>query len=447
MLLEFKVRNFASLRDEQSLTFFADRHREGRSEFAVPEQKKPALAVAGVFGANAAGKSNVIRALAWMRNAVLYSFSHWPPVPSDGRPGVPRDPFLFRQDARDDSTECSVEFIFKGRRYFYGFECDDERILYEALYEYASAKPRFIFRREGADDFHFGRSFEGPRKTSTQMVRPNSLFLSAAAAQNHPMLREVYSWFATTLQVATDNNYAERLDTTLQWYLDSDERHRRFVDILLRAADLNISGIEREEDADDAVWAEAVQRLRKAFESINTEEGFVFREALAPSISAWHETDDGAFKLQLGQESSGSVTWISMLGPLVHTLASGGVLCADELDARLHPIMVELVIRLFQDPRVNSQGAQLLFNSHAHYLLGRYPEHGLHRDQIWFAEKDHRSGASTLYPLTDFEGRNDQNVELRYFGGRFGGLPFIDESAVERLSREIQRGVHGPATD
>jgi AAA15 family ATPase/GTPase len=144
-----------------------------------------------------------------------------------------------------------------------------------------------------------------------------------------------------------------------------------------------------------------------------------------------HQSAEGPVGLSLNQQSRGTQAWFSLAGPILGTLDLGSLLCIDELDASLHPYLAREVIRLFQDPKKNPNDAQLLFNTHDTTLLGNLlGEPGLHRDQIWFVEKD-QEGASHLYPLTDFKPRKFENVERGYLQGRYGAIPFIEPAAIE----------------
>jgi uncharacterized protein len=146
------------------------------------------------------------------------------------------------------------------------------------------------------------------------------------------------------------------------------------------------------------------------------------------SIKTYHRRFDAAnqhvdkvvFNLD-EHESEGTKKLISLSGPLVDTLQRGRILIVDELDARLHPLLTQKIIRLFNDPRSNPNHAQLIFATHDTNLLDN---HLLRRDQIWFTEKD-RQGASHLYSLADFKVRNDASFEKDYIQGRFGAIPYL----------------------
>ncbi|MEK8144411.1 ATP-binding protein [Streptomyces sp. M10(2022)] len=154
-----------------------------------------------------------------------------------------------------------------------------------------------------------------------------------------------------------------------------------------------------------------------------------------------HRTAEGTFALDLAQESSGTRTWIGLVGPVVTTLAEGGVLCVDELDARLHPYLVDALVGMFQSRETNRTGAQLVFTTHEAALLGRNVRTELFRDQVWFTEKDPGTLTTRLFPMTEFAVRDSvDNLERRYLGGRFGAVPYLDDELLRDMAVAFRHG-------
>lgn len=433
MLLRFRVANHASLRDEQELSLIADRRREARAETPVPRSELRTVPVAAIYGANASGKSNVIDAIGWMRYAVAWSFQHWDPSG-----GVPRRPFEFRVGDGTSPTELDIDFVTNGVRYQYGFSCDDDRVLTEWLYDYPQGKVRRLFERDAEEPIKFGRGLTGRRKVIAELLRPNSLYLSVAAAQGHPLLSGIRKWFLYGIKMATDVDFSARLKFTIDRYLTNQDTDGEEVLMpLLKLADLGVSALEIDPEVETEVDIESEQHRKlsrsSGGERVSRGKGLLHR------VRALHQTKNGEFSLPLSEESNGTKTWIGLLGPVFTTLAHGSTLCVDELDARLHPELAAVLVGLFQDPEVNAHNAQLIFSSHETSLLGKNSHVKLNRDQVWFTEKDHHSGATTLFPLTDFQERDSASLEKRYLVGRFGALPFLDEDARARLAAEIRK--------
>ncbi|MFG2413369.1 AAA family ATPase [Streptomyces goshikiensis] len=433
MLLRFQVTNHASLRDEQELSLVAsDRHPE-RAERELAGGDHRAVPVAAIYGTNASGKSNVIDAISWMRQAVLSSFRRWDPTG-----GIPRRPFALRRDVTSPPTSFSVDFALNGVRHEFGFSVDDDRVTEEWLYYYPERKANRLYERKADSSVVFGRSLTGRKKIISELLRPNSLYLSVAAAQGHPQLSEVYRWFQTGLRLATDRNFRARLDHTVQLLLGGREQGEPApVMRLLQFADLGVSGLEVEEP-DEAVMDD-YQRLTQAMREALGERVRVEAPGLH-SVRVEHRTGEGVFPLDLGEESSGTRTWIGLMGPVLATLAQGAVLCVDELDARLHPYLVDALVGMFQSPDINRSGAQLIFSTHEAALLGRNVRTELFRDQVWFTEKDSDTLATRLFPMTEFHVRDSlENLEKRYLAGRYGAVPHLDDD----LMREISEAVGG----
>ncbi|NEC13505.1 ATP-binding protein [Streptomyces sp. SID8014] len=443
VLLRFQVTNHASIRDEQEISFIADTSAPHRVKTPVPGSTHHAVPVAAVYGPNASGKSNVLDALVWAGAAVHHSFAHWTPDQ-----GVPRRPFSLRPDARTYPSTYELDFVVGGVRYTYGFEVDDARVREEWLFFYPEGSRRKLYERvtddEGVSAMSFGRSLTGRRKVIADLLRPNSLYLSVAAAQGHALLGEVYRWFSTCLRSATDRDFRARLDYTVELYgaddSDGSASYRSSLRHLLSLADLGVSGLAIS-DPDE----KEAHELRRIAGAVRGVVGDHVQVDATPSrrVQVEHRTEDGVHHLGLHEESSGTRTWIGLLGPIVTTLRDGTVLIVDELDARLHPHLADVLVGLFQSPEVNCRGAQLLFSTHEASLLGRNSRTELLRDQIWFTEKDSRTSGTLVFPMSDFQVRPDtmQNLEKRYLEGRFGALPHLDDD----LLAELADSLHEPA--
>ncbi|WP_188828458.1 AAA family ATPase [Nocardia camponoti] len=401
----------------------AQRQVDGRPEVNVPGTSYAVVPVAAIYGANASGKSNMIAAMAWMRRAILDSYRKWDP---DG--GVPRIPFAFREDHAKFPSSFELDFVLDGIRHSYGFEVDDEQVLREWLEFFPEGRPRKLFERVGAD-VSFGRSMTGQRKSIADQLRlrTNSLLVSAGAQSGHGQLQAIREFFATMINSADDRDYAQRLHRTVAMFEASDETKRAAVRSLLSHADLGIVGLRAyEPDANQiAESARLVAMIREAFgREVRIEHSHSKR------VQVVHTTDTGTFELALERESSGTRTWIGLIGPVVAALESGGVLIVDELDARLHPLLVDALIGLFTHRQVNCLGAQLIFSTHDVTLMGRYAKSHLARDQIWFADKNANSLATSVFPLTEFKPRMDENHEIGYLLGRYGATPFFADDQL-----------------
>ncbi len=418
MLIEFRVENHRSLRDEQVLTMEAGRvgdetdarprHVTGHPESLLP--------VAVLYGANASGKSNVLASLAFMREAVLVSHRNWPPDE-----GVPRDPFAWGPK-RSEPSLFEVTALISDVRYQYGFLVNDECVLEEWLYAWPNRKKQVWFERDG-NTFEFGENLKGENKLIEEVTRPNALFISAATQHKHQQLTPIFSWFRAIDAIELSSRDAQSNpplhETTLARLLDdtatdarqappipsetSEKSLKERLRTLLRNADIGIVDISVNRSQSD----ESPRRGRpRRF----------WLKHQSESDDAW---------LPLEEESQGTRTLFRLALPILLAIEKGGVVLVDELEASLHPTLAQQIVRQFNDPTTNPRNAQLLFTTQDTNLLGTtLGEPTLRRDQVWLTEKD-GEGATVLYPLTDYKPRKAENLERGYLQGRYGATPYL----------------------
>jgi uncharacterized protein len=411
MLLRFKFANFRSFREDQEFSMvasaFADHpevllHPEGLDEGVLP--------VAAIYGANASGKTNVLRALHFMTNAVENSHKTWP---ADG--GVPAERFMADEVSRKSPSRFVVDFIVDGRRHQYGFEVSSEAVLEEWLYVYPNGKKQKWFRRVPHSPMSFGAKMPGENRTIENLTRKNSLFLSAAAQNNHEALLPVYKWFAKSLSFVRGERELWR-----RWTAEICARAecKQALAGLLAAADLGITDVKIVEE-------KMTEQHRKIFEALASILEPAGRQPEIPEtqskVRLLHRIGDKSVPFEFDEESDGTRAYFDLLGPVISALAEGRVICIDELDASLHPLLALEIVRLFNSPSVNPRGAQLIFNTHDTNLLN---SDLLRRDQVWFTEKDANAGTH-IYPLSDYKPRRDENLQSGYLQGRYGAIPFI----------------------
>lgn len=419
MFLRFSASNYRSLREKQELSLVAATSLKQANEqlLATPIPGTSVLRAAGIYGANASGKTNVLKALRFMVRAVLNSQTTWKPEHPISRPVFALDP-----TSAERPSEFEVEMLIDGVRYTYGFALNSERVTREYLHAYPHGRRRVWFERDvtSSPELVTGKLLVGENRAIWNLTRPNSLFLSAAAQNNHKMLAPIHSWFQSAFAFVEPGDETLRMAATLK--SSAIDSVRGDVLRLLVSADLGICGLElRDEEVPD----EAI----KMFEAIRTAvPTFPFPDKKHRSIQLSHKTCDGtgSVPLEWHSESKGTRTLFTLGVDVALALGTGGVLCIDELEDSLHPIIAINLLRTFTDPKSNPRGAQLIFTTHNTHLLG---ERALRRDQVWFTEKDNE-GATRLYPLTDFKPRLKENLEFGYLQGRYGAIPFLANQAL-----------------
>lgn len=436
VLVAFRAENARSFRDSFELSLLATSMAEESFVHPVPwrEGGSPisVLPVAGAFGANGSGKSNVLKVMHDMRSLVLRSFRH-----SDPEGGIDdRRPFLLDHRARTEPTRFEIDLVLNGIRHEYGVVVDDDRVLEEFAYWYPKGRAAVLFERT-ADNVELGAADRAKGRAVLELLRPNALFLSTAASAGHPRLLPLYQWFSRNLLLAEADSRPFRQAMTTEMLSDPESRAQ--VLALLHAADLGVTDAQKHDL--DPVMQDRLRRAARILSGLEGEpdpdEGPTF-EQLGVVLS--HQGTDGDVPLDPFDESLGTRVWFGLIGPVVSALRAGSVFLADELDASLHPALVSQLIRLFQHPGTNPQRAQLIFNSHDATLLGdAVTDRLLGRDQIWFVEK-RNDGNSHLYPLVDLDPRKQESIGKRYLAGRYGATPILSAQEFAAAAELITSG-------
>jgi len=397
MLIEFRVANFRSLRDEQAITLEADPEIDSEDIRlrSSTGHDCPLLPIAVIYGSNASGKSNLLAALGFMRTAVLHSADLWP-----AGHRIPRTAFAWAGRSAMPSL-FEVTLLLDQVKYQYGFQLDDYSILEEWLFKWDGLSRVRIFEREH-------QRLECPAETRPFLeavaaaTQPSGLYLSAGRVVPHTELGPLQRWFERIL-IASGNAFspAEETREHESWLPGVDGGHsqgwRHTLDFL-RSLDLGIVDIKLAQQA--VPGGTAVRR-----------------------ILVKHSTDENSW-LDLSDESRGTQCLIQLAPYIIRAIETGGLLLVDELESSLHPLIGLAIIRLFSDPSSNPHHAQVLFTTHDTRMLGTtLGDPTLRRDQVWFAEKD-KEGASVIYPLTDFRSSDCENLERGYLQGRYGAIPY-----------------------
>lgn len=417
MLIEFRVKNFRSLRDEQVLSMVAspDKTLKDTHVFATGLKAAPGLLrSAAIYGANASGKSTLLRALQFMQELVARSATRI-------RPGekFSVQPFRLDEASATEATAFELSFLDEGIRYQYGFAMTAERIVSEHLLVYKAFKPQRWFQRHhdihtNRDIYEFGPGLKGKKQVWEDATRPNALFLSMAAQLNSTSLRPVFDWITNNLVIF--NEYSPLTSEAAVQALQETKSKKRLCDFI-RAADISLADIEVTTRKVPAQPRRDDAGARKM--DASPEEMDVF------DLRFHHITDEGRASFPIEEESNGTRNLLYLAAPIMDILQSGAVLLVDELDTSLHTLLVRELVRLFNNPATNPGHAQLIFTTHDTSLLDA---DGLfRRDQIWFMEKG-ADQASELISLSEYSPRKNEALERGYLIGRYGGIPLLNRS-------------------
>ena len=411
MLIEFSISNYKSIRDEARLSLVADQGREHRDtnviEPSLMAESRPRHLVrsAAIYGANAAGKTNLLEALGAMKTMVRES--------GRGLDSLPMVPFRFEPAHAAMPTTMDVMIVVDGVRYQYGFAATATSVEKEWLHAWPRGRVQTWYERE-ADQYMFRDGLKGDKEVWGRTTRSDALFLSTAVGLNSEQLRPIHEWFVRRLRIAGIQGWSPVFSLEC---CEDDERRTEIVDFL-RSADFAISDLtlKKEEFDPGMLPKEMSSALRHQLRDD-------LKGAEIASLTLTHETPEGVSgNLDIEDESDGTQKMFALAGPWLDALEHGYVVVLDELHDNLHPNLVRFLIDCFHDPLRNVNGAQLLFTTHETAILN---QNVFRRDQVWFCERDQML-ATKLFALNEFRLRKGVvNLERAYLTGRFGALPFI----------------------
>ena len=391
MLLQFSVTNHRSIRDKTVISMKASKDSSLKECLITPDGKKELVPVMAIYGANAAGKSNVLHAMMQMKNMVCGDYAKL----LKGEK-LPQEPFAFTS-ADGQPTEFEVIYYYQEIKYAYGYSFNKERILTEYLYHWPNGREALIFSREG-DEYQFRENIQ-EQMTLASRTSENRLYLVSSNEWNCAQTEKAYLWFQQKLKglLGTGMTMEETISAIKKGGKEKQKilREMLFADLGIR--DVIVTGLK------DTPIVSTVHRLE-------SETGKI--------------TD---YSLMLGQESMGTQRFFCRIGMWMEAMESGSTLIVDEIESSMHPLLTRHLIEMVQDATINTKHAQLIFTTHDTGLLDLK---FMRRDQIWFAEKDERTMQTDIYALSDFSPRKGENVSKGYLQGRYGAIPFIGGGVV-----------------
>ena len=417
MIISFSVTNFRSFRERQTLNLHVEQGDELAQNIAYSDKegKIPVLRTAAVYGANASGKSNLLRAMLCTWQIILNSQRF------DRNASMPfYEPFALDEESQQKPVEFSLDFIAFGTRYRYAFAYTASEIVFEELAVYASNKEAVLFSRTKGDDVNsmkMGRRLTGQKRKTPFM--PHQLYLSVAAnTKGSPeVLGTIWDAFNSYMFVNLNNML---LPVRANILLETPEGRQKLVNFL-KAVDTGIESMSVEKNDE--------QILNAAFGNLEPYTRWQMFENNKYKIRCGHKNSKGEIVyFDLNNESVGTGRFLILVGHIYFALLRGEVLAIDELNNSLHPQLAEFLVELFNDPEVNSNNAQLIFTTHD---ITQMNQSYMRRDQLYFIDKND-AGESELYSLDEFsEVRKNTPFAKWYMQNRFQATPDIDYSALK----------------
>ncbi len=421
MLIEFSVGNYRSFKEIVTFSMVAanlrakDKTLDAQNSFVV-DDKLTLLKSAAIYGANASGKSNIAKALAFMKWFMVNSSRD---TQSTDAIGV--EPFRLSTETEGKPSHFELVFLMDGQKYRYGFEADRDRIVSEWLFYVPKTREVNLFKRD-LDDIKAAKAYDADG--IAKRTRLNALFLSVSAQFNVSVAERILKWTTEQIQIVSGLHD----QTYFAYTIDSFGKIEDKVNIveLTKRLDLGIDDIHlvNEDLNPDILPLDLVNNVKEMM----TKNGGSDLKFIGTYVRTSHRKfdQDGnsrsteIFDLGLN-ESDGTNKIFALSGLLIYMLKNGGTLIVDELDARLHPLISLAIVELFNSPESNPNNAQLVFMTHDTNLLSNRL---FRRDQIWFTEKN-RYGATSLYSLAEYKIRNDASFESDYIKGKYGAIPYI----------------------
>ena len=426
MLIEFKVKNFFSIKEEQTFSMLpAGKVQLSDNPNNVTSKSEAScnfnlLKSTIVYGANASGKSSFLKAFAALEYLVLESidFKLDQEIP-------PYEPFKLDEESKEAPVEFEIDFIANKIRYIYKIVFSKKEFLHESLVFYPKKQPAKLFIREKGIETSFGEYYTGSKKHE---LFDNQLLLSKAGSSDIKSLAEPYRYFSTYLYVHTvhDTGFDQSLIRTFSkfWAAKEHSSFRRNMHKLIQVADTGIMDFTLRERTVDEF---------KLPEDMTEEEKKKIADEYKYSIKTIHKmvrngNVTGETTFDLKEESTGTIKLMVVGGLILDALDDGSTIVIDELDKSLHPLLTKMLIQLFHSEKSNPNNAQLIFATHDVSLID---VDMFRRDQIWLTEKD-KLGCTEIYPLSDYTGLSKvKPLENWYLRGRFGGIPVINEFELD----------------
>ncbi|MFA0668552.1 ATP/GTP-binding protein [Vibrio splendidus] len=425
MIVDFTVTNFTSLKEEQLFSMYAEKdydlHGDNlffhKDDFAV-------LRTSGILGANASGKSNLFKAFRTLEKIVTTSYRH-----EEGDEIPWYKPYALCEFLSQSPIKMELEFIVKEKRYIYSIVFDQYNIQEESLYFYPSAKPAKIFHRHSPDNWKdedglsLGGYLKGGKRRHAFFANNAYLSVAGSSAESPEDIREVFQYFKR------DWSYLNSQSTPhiLKW--EQDDKAVRAMKSIMCGVDLGVSGFKFK---DKKLNKNITDSLADIPEEIREK----LVESFSKEISFAHANEQGGDTFfDLDDESLGTKRLSNVMPMLLLALKSGGVLFCDEIEQSFHAHVVELIIKIFNDPTVNLNNAQLIFTTHNIQVMKAKT---MRKDQLWLTEK--RNGATSFTSLQDFDSslRDNSPFDKWYAEGRLGGIPSLD---YYDISKGVRRAV------
>ena len=418
MFIEFTIKNFGPFKNKTTFSMESTPLDGNEGNLLDSPLKEPLLGAAVIFGANASGKSYILKAM-----EVLQLMVRAPMNPNITYPWY--QPFRASKDTLAAPTELSIAFTVGDIRYDYSISFDRNHVVSESLYRFPNGRKALVFLRNG-QNFQFGRTTMRGLKSSSLLTSPSSSFLSVAAQYNNEACMAAHMGIVNDI-IILGGNLSSMLNKVIE-HINTNPESKKHMMKAMRIADMgicDISGTVKTRKAEELINQIPQQVIGLMMATGNT-------EVAETSLYLEHDfkdsdVDRGMLRFPFEIESNGTMQLFCLMGPVIDALEQGYAVMIDEFGTFLHSDIAKWLIRQFRRAS-NPNRAQLIVNTQDQSLLSLEL---LRRDQVWFTQKDMDTGSSELYSLSDFNGvRADIDLQKSYSIDKFGAKPFISNEDV-----------------
>lgn len=413
MLKEFKFGNYKSFKNEEILSLEPMNNKVPELDCFNISEKTGLLKTAVIYGHNSFGKSNIFKALNEMIDIIENC--------SNTNYSISVDNFKLDLESRKLPTLFELTFIVDEIVYRYGFEVLGKTISREWLYKKKHRESNLFYRDSSKNEsIKINTSYSSLNKYK-EFTRESELFLSSMIKNNEQgEIKAIYSWMNNNIQIISGDKVYKSITSEL---ISTKRLNKELVLNAIKNADINIQDLELKEEEQN--FENAPNIIKEILKEEFKDKDFSKEKFVSLDEFFKHNIYDGKeicgleeFNL-LEKESQGTIKFYSLIGPILDSLKKGYTLLIDEMDSKLHHLLIKYIVELFNSIYPNENNAQLIFNTHDFYLL---KEDMFRKDQIYFTDKN-KYGVSTLYSLGDFKGiEKKTNIMAHYLSGNFGSL-------------------------
>lgn len=433
MILRFIAENFASFKGQVEFNTFPSSKSHNHDNHKINCGHATALRLGAIYGANGAGKSNLIYALNFLQRSVLSG--------SIGGYDLSGLPFKYDSGCQDKPTGLALEFYLNSNTYYYHVEFQKHSVIVEELLLSLKNRDIELFSRNGSVIKINGKYSSKKMNDSyidaiSRLVRSDMLlfsFLGNYYPEEVPLITDAFRWFVNSLHLVQPGSKVLYVPHFL-------ETNKRFADLVNSTVPELGTGISRLEVRKELLVESEIQnnpRLFKAFSDAKNMPGVPqvlsdstgkellniisdnANDVYLKKVVAIHSMGGGEYEMPMRYESDGTCRLIEYMLIFYGISLNAEVYVVDEIERSIHPILIKSIIKKISES--NGINGQLIFTTHESCLLD---QDILRPDEIWLAQKDSEQ-ATQLYPLSDFNIHHTANIENGYLNGRYGGIPFL----------------------